>query len=104
MGEDEELIDRISKKLRNNRRKLFFKVLSILTKPIPRVQMETLEDAIFNAFVTFLSVYYMTGVKRSLEIFRCISKNPELVDATNCPDFDGTEPLRLIYEKKILFA
>ena len=104
-GEDEELIDRISKKLRNNRRKLFFKVLSILTKPIPRVQMETLEDAIFNAFVTFLSVYYMTGVKRSLEIFRCISKNPELFDATSCPDWKtGDSPLRLIYSKKILFA
>ena len=104
-GEDEELVDRIIKKLRNNRRKAFFKVLSILTKPIPRAQLETLEDAIFNAFVTFLSVYYMTGVKRSLEIFRCISKNPELFDATSCPDWKvGDSPLRLIYSKKILFA
>merc|ERR1711935_537455 len=56
-------------------------------------------------FVTFLSVYYMTGVKRSLEIFRCISKNPELFDATSCPDWKvGDSPLRLIYSKKILFA
>ena len=104
-AEDDELAVKISKKLRNGRRKAFFKVLSILTKPIPRAQLETLEDAIFNAFVTFLSVYYMTGVKRSLEIFRCITKNPELMDATNCPDFNaGDDTLRLIYTKKILFA
>ena len=103
-NEDDELATKMVIKIRNFRRKLFFTILNILTKPIPRSKLETLEDAIFNAFVTFLSVYYMTGVKRSLEIFRCITKNPVLFDRTNCPDFDGTEPLRLIYEKKILFA
>ena len=103
--EDDDMATKISKKLRNSRRKAFFKVLSILTKPIPRAQLETLEDAIFNAFVTFLSVYYMTGVKRSLEIFRCITKNPELFDQRLCPDFnEGDPPLKLIYVKKILFA
>lgn len=103
--EDDELATRILKRLRQRRRKLFYKVLAILTKPIPRSQLTALEDAIFNAFVTFLSVYYMTGVKRSLEIFRCIKKNPELVDARHCPGYNrDDEPLELIYTKQILFA
>ena len=60
---------------------------------------------VFNAFVTFLSVYYMTGVKRSLEIFRCIKKNPELVDARHCKNRpDDADPLMLIYTKQILKA
>lgn len=105
-NEEDAMATKILKKIKNARRKGFFKILSILTKPIPRAQLEALEDAIFNAFVTFLSVYYMTGVKRSLEIFRCITKNPVLFDQRHCPGFvDGVdEPLTLIYEKKILFA
>ena len=105
VNEDDELVTRIFKRLRQRRRKLFYKVLSILTKPIPRSQLTALEDAIFNAFVTFLSVYYMTGVKRSLEIFRCIKKNPELVDARHCKNRpDDADPLMLIYTKQILKA
>jgi hypothetical protein len=105
-SEDDSIATKITKKFKNIRRTLFFKLLSLLTKPIPRTKLEALQDTIFNAFVTFLSVYYMTGVKRSLEVFRCINKSPILFSRIGCPGYvDGVTPaVTLIYEKQILFA
>ena len=110
---DEELADKLARKLKNLRRKLFYTVLSFGTKPIPRSKLESMQDTIFNAFVTMLSVYYMTGCKRSLEIFRCVKSDPILQDQTQCAYYDpGNEtlgiepdpPVALVYQKEVLFA
>lgn len=110
---DEELADKVARKLKNLRRKLLYTLLSFGTKPIPRSKLEAMQDTIFNAFVTMLSVYYMTGCKRSLEIFRCVKSDPILQDQTMCSSYNpGNEtlgiapdpPVALVYQKEILFA
>lgn len=110
---DEELADKVARKLKNLRRKLMYTILSFLTKPIPRSKLEAMQDTIFNAFVTMLSVYYMTGCKRSLEIFRCVKSDPILQDQTQCSFYNpGNEtlgiepdpPVALVYQKEVLFA
>jgi len=105
-SEDDTIAERLLKKFKTFRRTLLFKLLSLLTKPIPRTKLEALQDTILNAFVTFLSVYYMTGVKRSLEVFRCITKSPILFNQEHCPGYDDSvnERVTLVYEKQVLFA